>query len=221
MVRCCQARSSIPPLRPPAHSCIGMPANVRAFLLAAAVPGSCYSLTCAHPAADGRAAGACTSAWPGRPRPHSFAPPCCAPAPACRHFTGDPVTAKPDVTELALHDDDEFVIVASDGLWDVMDSQEVTKLARRDLQRGSHPQVGGGGGNGGPGWRAAQGVVAGAPLACQSGACGAHGRAMPLRAARRTLQLWLCANAHAVRVHGRLCAGHACRRWPPSCRRWR
>lgn len=157
MVRCCQARSSIPPLRPPAHSCIGMPANVRAFLLAAAVPGSCYSLTCAHPAADGRAAGACTSAWPGRPRPHSFAPPCCAPAPACRHFTGDPVTAQPDVTELALHDDDEFVIVASDGLWDVMDSQEVTKLARRDLQRGSHPQVGGGGGNGGPGWRAAQG----------------------------------------------------------------
>lgn len=57
-----------------------------------------------------------------------------------RRFTGDPVTAQPDVTELALQGDDEFVIVASDGLWDVMDSQEVAKLARRDLQRGNHPQ---------------------------------------------------------------------------------
>ncbi|KAL4422071.1 hypothetical protein ABPG77_001539 [Micractinium sp. CCAP 211/92] len=57
-----------------------------------------------------------------------------------RRFTGNPVTAQPDVTELALQDDDEFVIVASDGLWDVMDSQEVAKLARRDLQRGNHPQ---------------------------------------------------------------------------------
>lgn len=57
-----------------------------------------------------------------------------------RHFTGNPVTAQPDVTELALHDSDEFVVVASDGLWDVMDSQEVVKLARRDLQRGLEPQ---------------------------------------------------------------------------------
>jgi len=29
----------------------------------------------------------------------------------------------PDVTELALHDGDEFLVVASDGLWDVLDSQ--------------------------------------------------------------------------------------------------
>ena len=41
----------------------------------------------------------------------------------CRHFTGDPVTSMPDVTELALHDGDEFLVVASDGLWDVLDSQ--------------------------------------------------------------------------------------------------
>lgn len=66
----------------------------------------------------------------------------------CRKFTGSPVTSQPDVTELALHDGDEFVIVASDGLWDVMDSQEVVKLARRDLQRGRSPQVG----QGGVGW---------------------------------------------------------------------
>ncbi len=49
---------------------------------------------------------------------HLATPPHC-----CRHFTGDPVTSMPDVTELALHDGDEFLVVASDGLWDVLDSQ--------------------------------------------------------------------------------------------------
>lgn len=57
-----------------------------------------------------------------------------------RRFTGAPVTADPDVSEMSLCDEDEFVLVASDGLWDVMDSQEVVKLARRDLQRGQQPQ---------------------------------------------------------------------------------
>jgi serine/threonine protein phosphatase PrpC len=33
------------------------------------------------------------------------------------NFTADPVVATPDVTELLLTDDDEFVIIASDGLW--------------------------------------------------------------------------------------------------------
>lgn len=32
-------------------------------------------------------------------------------------FTGDPVVSTPDVTELVLTEDDEFLIVASDGLW--------------------------------------------------------------------------------------------------------
>ena len=32
-------------------------------------------------------------------------------------FTADPVVAMPDVTEITLTDDDEFVIIASDGLW--------------------------------------------------------------------------------------------------------
>ena len=76
------------------------------------------------------------------------APPCwpsLLPLPAalvlCRQFSGDPVTSQPDVTELALVDGDEFLVVASDGLWDVLDSQEVVKLARRELQRGTGPQV--------------------------------------------------------------------------------
>lgn len=32
-------------------------------------------------------------------------------------FTKDPVVCDPDVTEIQLKDDDEFVLVASDGLW--------------------------------------------------------------------------------------------------------
>lgn len=70
-------------------------------------------------------------------------PPSTRPALPHRRFTGNPVTSQPDVTELALHEGDEFLVVASDGLWDVLDSPEVVKLARRDLQRGASPQVGG------------------------------------------------------------------------------
>lgn len=32
-------------------------------------------------------------------------------------FTGSPVVATPDVTELRLNNTDEFVIMASDGIW--------------------------------------------------------------------------------------------------------
>lgn len=32
-------------------------------------------------------------------------------------FTKDPVVCTPDVTEIELKEDDEFVIIASDGLW--------------------------------------------------------------------------------------------------------
>lgn len=32
-------------------------------------------------------------------------------------FTKDPVVCTPDVTEIQLKENDEFVIIASDGLW--------------------------------------------------------------------------------------------------------
>ena len=48
--------------------------------------------------------------------------------------------ADPDVTELALQPDDEFIIVASDGLWDVLPSQDAVQLARKALQAGQTPQ---------------------------------------------------------------------------------
>lgn len=51
-------------------------------------------------------------------------------------FTGDPVVSTPDVTEIALREDDEFIILASDGLWDVVSSKDAVHIARKDLQKG-------------------------------------------------------------------------------------
>lgn len=44
--------------------------------------------------------------------------------------------ATPDVTEIALKEEDEFIILASDGLWDVMSSKAAVEFARKDLQKG-------------------------------------------------------------------------------------
>lgn len=56
-------------------------------------------------------------------------------------FTANPITAEPDVFEITLlPGQDEFLIVATDGLWDVMSSQEAVKVARSDFLRGRHPQ---------------------------------------------------------------------------------
>ena len=33
------------------------------------------------------------------------------------HFKESPIVATPDVTEMILGDEDEFVVIASDGLW--------------------------------------------------------------------------------------------------------
>jgi len=52
------------------------------------------------------------------------------------NFTGDPVVSAPDVVEIALREDDEFIILASDGLWDVVSSKDAVDIARKDLQKG-------------------------------------------------------------------------------------
>lgn len=52
-------------------------------------------------------------------------------------FTADPVVPTPDVTALATSDRDEFVVVASDGLWDVVPSRDAVRVARAALRRGA------------------------------------------------------------------------------------
>lgn len=60
-------------------------------------------------------------------------------ADAHRAFTADPVIPTPDVTEIATSPADEFVVIASDGLWDVLSSRDAVSLARRALRRGAGP----------------------------------------------------------------------------------
>lgn len=39
-------------------------------------------------------------------------------------FTAPPVVVTPDVMEVKIEDGDEFLVVASDGLWEVMTRQD-------------------------------------------------------------------------------------------------
>lgn len=45
------------------------------------------------------------------------------------------VIAEPEVTIINRHPDDELLVMASDGLWDVMTNQEACTLAKKCLQR--------------------------------------------------------------------------------------
>jgi len=57
-----------------------------------------------------------------------------------KSFTADAVISEPDVLEMATQSGDEFLVVATDGLWDVISSQEVCTLVRNDLKKGRHPK---------------------------------------------------------------------------------
>ena len=50
---------------------------------------------------------------------------------AAKHqFKADPVIPVPDVSQVDFDDQDEFLIIATDGLWDCMPAQEATRFAR-------------------------------------------------------------------------------------------
>jgi len=44
------------------------------------------------------------------------------------------VSAVPEINRVALDEEDEFLVVASDGLWEVLDSQQVVTMARESLK---------------------------------------------------------------------------------------
>ncbi|KAI3683692.1 hypothetical protein L1987_84205 [Smallanthus sonchifolius] len=48
--------------------------------------------------------------------------------------------AEPDVRQMVLTDDDEFMIIACDGIWDVFANQEAVSLVRRQLRQHNDPQ---------------------------------------------------------------------------------
>ncbi|XP_055825572.1 protein phosphatase 2C 57 [Solanum dulcamara] len=56
-------------------------------------------------------------------------------------FRGDLVTASPDVLQVNLGSDAEFVLLASDGLWDYMKSAEIVDFVRNQLREHGDVQI--------------------------------------------------------------------------------
>ncbi|TKY72453.1 phosphatase 2C 13 [Spatholobus suberectus] len=54
--------------------------------------------------------------------------------------SASPLIAEPDVQVVTLTEDDEFLIIGCDGIWDVMSSQDAVSLVRRGLRRHDNPQ---------------------------------------------------------------------------------
>ncbi|KAK4273311.1 hypothetical protein QN277_021738 [Acacia crassicarpa] len=51
-----------------------------------------------------------------------------------------PLIAEPEFHQVLLTEDDEFLIIGCDGIWDVMTSQQAVSLARRSLRRHYDPE---------------------------------------------------------------------------------
>ncbi|CAL5225273.1 g8068 [Coccomyxa viridis] len=52
-----------------------------------------------------------------------------------KDITGNLLEATPDVVEAPVREDDEFLILATDGLWDVVTSHEAVTMARSDFKK--------------------------------------------------------------------------------------
>ena len=51
-----------------------------------------------------------------------------------------PLIAEPEFQQTVLTEDDEFLIIGCDGIWDVMTSQQAVTLVRKGLRRHDDPE---------------------------------------------------------------------------------
>ncbi|KAL4560161.1 hypothetical protein LXL04_032310 [Taraxacum kok-saghyz] len=51
-----------------------------------------------------------------------------------------PLIAKPEVSQSVLSEEDEFMIIGCDGIWDVMSNQEAVGFVRRELRKHNDPE---------------------------------------------------------------------------------
>ncbi|KAL3648147.1 hypothetical protein CASFOL_009115 [Castilleja foliolosa] len=54
--------------------------------------------------------------------------------------SSSPLIAEPEFRRISLTEDDEFLIIGCDGIWDVMSSQQAVSLVRRGLRRHDDPE---------------------------------------------------------------------------------
>ncbi|KAI8474448.1 MAG: phosphatase 2C-like domain-containing protein [Monoraphidium minutum] len=59
---------------------------------------------------------------------------------AAKEFASDPVIVVPDVTEIRLLPQDEFIIMGTDGLWDCMPVNDAVTYARKQFRSGKDAQ---------------------------------------------------------------------------------